>query len=131
MKESPQRLEYRRYWVAARRKAWFKDKTCVKCGSAELLELHHIDPRTKISNSIWGWSKERQNSELAKCEVLCRSCHSIKTREQRVGTVVHGTRTGYMKYKCRCPLCTVETSVAREKQRIAGGRKHQPSYMPK
>jgi hypothetical protein len=63
------------------------DKCCVRCGSTEDLELDHIDPSTKHSESkntsglIWSWCTERREAELAKCQILCKSCHLTKTRE--------------------------------------------------
>lgn len=71
--------EYGRQWIAARRSAWFEGKTCEKCGSEENLELDHRDPTVKITHRIWSWRKERQEAELAKCRVLCRECHKLKS----------------------------------------------------
>lgn len=71
--------EYQRTWVAARRAAWFADKYYVRCGSREDLELDHIDPSTKESHNIWSWSEVRRDAEIAKCQVLCKSCHLLKT----------------------------------------------------
>lgn len=71
--------EYQREWVAKRRRDWFKDKTCVRCGSTESLELDHIDPADKVCHRIWSWSKSRVAVETAKCQVLCNPCHQIKT----------------------------------------------------
>lgn len=73
--------EYQRNWIARRRAIFFADKVCSRCGSDSKLELDHIDPKTKISNSIWSWSQARQSIEIAKCQILCRSCHSEKTRK--------------------------------------------------
>lgn len=76
-----ERNRYARDWVARRRASWFEGKACVRCGAMERLELDHIDPRKKVSHSIWSWTIERRNAELAKCQVLCQPCHKDKMRE--------------------------------------------------
>jgi hypothetical protein len=125
-----QAREYSRTWVAARRAAWFKDKVCIKCGATEFLELHHLDPSTKISSSIWSWASERRDTEIAKCEVLCYDCHIKETIFQFI-KLEHGTRTMYKNHDCRCKECVSAASSYREEQRKRSGRKHQPSYKPK
>jgi hypothetical protein len=79
--------EYTRKWVAARRAAFFKDKSCVKCGSIERLELDHIDPkqkRRKSDHALWSWTEHKRNEEIAKCQVLCHKCHLEKTKTDGV-----------------------------------------------
>lgn len=78
-KNIEKKREYQRNWVAQRRDEYFQDKSCVRCGNHNELELDHIDPNTKVSHSIWSWSKERREKELAKCQVLCHTCHKEKT----------------------------------------------------
>jgi len=85
--------EYQRQWrekhkgyhaaYQARRKAeWFaQNGPCRKCGGWENLEVDHIDPSTKITHNIWCWPLERRLAELAKCQVLCESCHLEKTKQ--------------------------------------------------
>lgn len=110
-----QKRAYERQWVAARRAAYFADKLCKRCGSLENLELDHIDPSTKISNSIWSWSEERRIEELAKCQVLCHDCHWIKTKQDlHYGNREHGDSTRY-NLGCRCVLCrTTHSSRLKE-----------------
>jgi hypothetical protein len=122
-----QQREYQRVWIAARRAAWFKDKYCVKCGSIENLENHHLDPSQKISSSVWSWSLEKRDAELAKCEVLCYDCHLVETILQ-LAKFEHGVRSTYMNHGCRCELCVEAARRHRELQRLKGGRKHQKSY---
>jgi 5-methylcytosine-specific restriction endonuclease McrA len=74
--------EYQRKWMANRRKEYFKDKKCVKCGSTEYLELDHINPETKETHAIWSWSEERRTKELKKCQVLCEKCHLEKSSKE-------------------------------------------------
>jgi len=72
---------YQREWIKRRRLTWFKENgPCVDCGSAEDLELDHVDRSTKITHSVWSWALERRTAELAKCVVRCRPCHLAKTR---------------------------------------------------
>lgn len=102
-----QKREYQRKWIAERRAAWFKGKTCVICGSSEELELDHVDRKTKITNRIWSWAKERQEVELAKCQVLCHTHHLAKTVEENTFVAPHGTWQRYhsVRHSCRCHPC--------------------------
>lgn len=64
------------------RDAWFAiHDSCVECGSTSHLEVDHIDPSTKLlsGSSLWSASKEKREAELAKCQVLCSSCHKKKS----------------------------------------------------
>lgn len=88
---------YQREWVARRRAAWFSDKVCVDCASREDLELDHVDPSTKVSNSIWSWSQVRRDSEIAKCVVRCRACHLNKTIDNAEGSRAPGAFHGSSK----------------------------------
>ena len=63
---------------------WFKSikstKSCVECGESryELLDFHHIDPSTKIttvSDMLGRYGRKKILDEMAKCEILCKSCH--------------------------------------------------------
>jgi len=42
---------YQKNWVKQRRLNFFNNKSCVQCGSAEKLELDHIDPSKKLSTA--------------------------------------------------------------------------------
>ena len=119
--------EYQRQWIAARRAAWFDNKECAKCGSKENLEIHHKDPEQKVEHRVWSWAQARRDAELDKCEVLCHACHEVETLFQAI-KLEHGTCSMYMKHSCRCAECVRAASYKREKQRLFGGRKHQPSY---
>lgn len=98
----------KRAWVKRvyreRRNAWISSQgsQCAQCGtstprpyrSAQGREcdgwhLAHRDPATKISHSIWTWSKVRREAELAKCELNCGDCNLQEMRDRR----------GYQTYK--------------------------------
>lgn len=94
--------KYQREWLRKRREAWIKENgPCKRCDSWDNLDIHHKDPRLKISHRVWSWKEERRLAELAKCEVLCEKCHG-KTRTKEI---VHGTYDGYNHHKCRCEEC--------------------------
>lgn len=97
---------YVREWRKNRRLKWiYENGPCKKCGSTEQLEVDHIDPSTKVTHKVWTWSCERRKNELAKCQVLCKSCHREKTNQQLSKPLIHGTLHGYDRKKCRCELC--------------------------
>ena len=106
-KDPKRQLEYQRKWMARRRAEWFeKNCICLGCGSKENLEIDHIDASKKISHKVWSWSENRRNEELAKCQVLCHSCHVLKSKSSGVWQIAeHGGYTMYTKHKCKCTLC--------------------------
>lgn len=104
-----ERRKYHREWRAKRRAEFFKGKCCIKCGGTDDLELDHIDPAEKTSHKIWTWSESRRLAEIAKCQILCRACHLVKTQSQKPithGYMVdrHGTN-GMYRRGCKCGLC--------------------------
>lgn len=113
--DKKKQLEYQRIWTANRRAKFFRDKSCVKCGSKEDLELDHIDPKLKVSHKIWSWSEDRRLAEIAKCQVLCSTCHLVKTVDQTTQKE-HGI-TMYTKRKCRCSVCVEANRVRVRRQR--------------
>lgn len=97
---------YQRRWMAIRRQQWIEaNGPCRSCGSGVDLEVDHVDPLSKSCNPAMIWSRraEVRDVELAKCQVLCSSCHSKKTYLE--GQAFHGTNARYDKYKCRCEPC--------------------------
>ena len=55
---------------------------CRHCGSDEDLAFDHIDPSTKRKSvgMMAKYGAEAIEAEIAKCQVLCRTCHIKKTR---------------------------------------------------
>jgi len=77
---------------------------CVHCGSTENLEFDHID-RTKKSfeyGSLWSGTWEKFLAELAKAQLLCKSCHLKKTRSE-LGVPHGGGKSG--RRNCKCEPC--------------------------
>ena len=124
--EQDKKREYQRLWMQKRRASFFEGKACVACGSAEFLELDHVNPEEKTSHRIWSFSKKKQEEELKKCQILCKSCHLEKTRkwlkETRTQPIKHGTIHGYGKRKCRCEKCREARNEYRRKMKERLGR---------
>ena len=115
-KNKDKQREYQRRWLGNRRAEFFAGKSCVVCGSSENLELDHIDRSTKVTHKIWGWSKEKQEAELAKCQVLCYDCHKTKTSNENIVVGDHGTRNRWEK-GCRCVECKKANTKSRNPNR--------------
>jgi 5-methylcytosine-specific restriction endonuclease McrA len=115
----PQRQrEYQNAWMARRRQNWLDENgPCQRCGATENLEVDHIERHTKVDHKVWSWSQARREAELAKCQVLCESCHLEKTLAEIPGRVC-GTNSAYVDRNgkgCRCPECTAaHAQAARE-----------------
>lgn len=77
---------------------------CAVCGSAEDLEIDHIDPTTKTMDlgHFWSVSEARYKAELAKCQLLCGPHHNDKTRIQ-ISVPHGGGKSG--KKNCKCDPC--------------------------
>ena len=70
-----------------------KLKGCVNCGYIntdipKFFEFDHLDPSNKISGicemtQLYKYTYDEFVAEVAKCQVLCRFCHSLHTRSQR------------------------------------------------
>lgn len=92
-----------------RRLRWIAENgPCRICGSWDQPEVDHINRDTKLKewhHAVWGWKEEHRKRELAKCQVLCHTCHKKKSDEELRKPVKHGTHSGYNYYKCRCQQC--------------------------
>lgn len=97
---------YQAGYIAGRRQLWLQEHgPCVKCGSWDNLEVDHIDPEQKETHYVWSLNKEDRERELAKCQVLCRTCHREKTAAMFRKPLVHGTTNAYNQKRCRCDEC--------------------------
>ncbi len=79
---------------------------CVVCGTTERLEIDHINMAEKSFDVTRAGSHSRKEvlEEIAKCQLLCHTCHLEKTKRENPRTVGHGEGlTG--KRNCRCELC--------------------------
>ncbi len=112
--DTPKRKYAREYAVNVRklrRDLWLAENgPCRKCGSDEELEIDHIDPKTKAISVdlLWRRHADIRNAELAKCQVLCRKCHRLKTNEEAAMRMGGWSRCGtYGRYVrgCRCDAC--------------------------
>lgn len=112
--------DYQLAWLKRRRDSWISENgPCAHCGSSEDLEVDHIDKATKSlqPTSVWSLTATKREIELAKCQVLCRTCHKIKSDDEQRYAPPHGTRGRYMRYGCRCVDCRNAASVYRQRQR--------------
>ncbi len=71
------RKEKVREWV----KEYRKRHPCIVCGEADerCLDFHHRNPKEKeieIAKAyVLGWSVQRLEIEVSKCDILCANCH--------------------------------------------------------
>lgn len=97
---------------------------CVRCGTTKNLQIDHIDKWLKSFNisQFWSISIERFDAELAKCQLLCRACHKIKSDQEKdwgilgYGPTHHGTDSMYKK-GCRCRECKLAYNKAAREYR--------------
>lgn len=85
--ESEKNKEVTRY----RRSVMWRHKSmvgCKQCGIKDprVLQYDHRDPHDKLFTPSMGCSNKGLRTiakEIAKCDVLCANCHSIKTYENK------------------------------------------------
>jgi hypothetical protein len=77
---------------------------CVACGGTQDLQFDHQDRGLKSFNlaKIWLGKQDRLQGELGKCQLLCKSCHLIKTVDE-IGVPHGGGKKG--KRGCSCDPC--------------------------
>ncbi len=107
--------EYMRTYMLKRyheRRNWainYLGGKCAECGTVENLEIDHVDKSAKeinLARQLNSISKEKFKQEIAKCQLLCRACHTKKSiRDMGNRKAQHGSLTMYKYHKCRCDLC--------------------------
>jgi hypothetical protein len=118
-KDPDMQREYQNRCLQQRRLDWIASQggQCVNCRSTEELEVDHVEPEFKINHRVWSWREDRRLEELKKCQVLCHVCHEGKTIYEKAKPLVHGTKNGYDKKKCRCEDCKGWNAARSRKQR--------------
>lgn len=94
--------------VLRKRLVELKGGKCVKCGETENLHFDHTNRETKSFSISPSLDKKLEDLlvELEKCQLLCASCHGIKTAiEDGKQQDTHGTAGFYANHKCRCSSC--------------------------
>jgi hypothetical protein len=66
----------------------YKSTGCADCGEVYppyVMDFDHLEDTEKVSNvaSMAGWSLEKVEAEIAKCEVVCANCHRVRTHDRR------------------------------------------------
>ena len=77
-----------------------KSKPCTDCGNcfpACCMDFDH-QPESKKAYNIGSmfahhYSRELIQSELDKCELVCSNCHRIRTRNRRIGSGKHASKS--------------------------------------
>jgi hypothetical protein len=99
---------------------------CARCGATTKLQVDHKDKWLKSFNisQFWSLSWDKLKVELDKCQLLCKSCHKIKSDEEKdwgvlgFGPTHHGTDSMY-KEGCRCRPCkNAYNKAAREYRQL-------------
>jgi len=81
---------------------------CILCGAISNLAFDHKNPNIKSFNitSMLTYSLTKLKKEINKCQLLCSSCHNIKTlkeQNKKIAIGTHGTLSSY-RY-CKCSKC--------------------------
>lgn len=107
--EGEKKREYQRRYMQARREkaiAYLGGK-CVTCECESDLEFDHVlrEDKTRTISSLLSGRWERLRAELDVCQLLCESCHSVKTVGEQTRPLEHGSYyRGYRK-GCGCSKC--------------------------
>jgi 5-methylcytosine-specific restriction endonuclease McrA len=110
--------KYKREWLARRRQVFILSRgaICAKCLAINVpFDIDHIDrtlKQHKIS-SIWSLRAEVREAELAKCQLLCKPCHKLKTSAELRKDLRHGMLGMYKTRRCRCEDCRNANRIAK------------------
>lgn len=106
-KKSANQRDYRE-----KKREWARSQLggkCARCGATENLEFDHINRSTKIdhiANLVVNGTMQELIDEINKCQLLCSSCHRIKSIEFGDTTETkHGTYQMRIRKGCKCELC--------------------------
>lgn len=73
--------------IYEKRRAWYREfmagRNCLECGSSVKLEWHHRHPELKtmpVARMISNFPAEKVLAEIAKCDLLCQTCHRQRHR---------------------------------------------------
>jgi len=83
-------------------------RKCYKCGSKESLQIDHVDPQKKKHNIsyITRLSMKKFRKEIEKCQLLCMTCHGLKTIKDKGQVPAKGTHGTLSAYRyCKCDKC--------------------------
>ena len=93
-----------------RRQEWIDSQgaKCANCGATEELEIDHINREDKsynIGQILTSGNENMLRAELAKCQVLCHTCHKDKSAQE--AAVEHGGGKAGKK-NCKCDPCRLK-----------------------
>lgn len=93
---------------------------CKNCGLTDRLQFDHIkrdrQTRRQCISQMLLFSWDKVVAELQKCQLLCISCHALKSCAER-GSYRHGSTYTYVKLKCKCDVCRAAFSAYNRKIR--------------
>ena len=82
-------IEYEALRSEPGRRAWLRSlkegKPCADCGNVfppEVMQWDHrpeFEKLFEISTAYAGWTREEVLAEIAKCDLVCTNCHTIRT----------------------------------------------------
>lgn len=91
--------------MSGKRQRWIEEHgPCRNCGDWADPTIDHVlrsDKSDLLKRSgggtgpIWGWPEARRNAELAKCQVLCLTCHRIKSKIENLQDAIEQFRDEY------------------------------------
>lgn len=119
------RIYMRAYRAKKRQEAKQKlGDCCSVCGTTVNLEFDHRDRTTKVKNiaSLLTDSKEVFELELTKCQLLCTTCHTVKSLASGdQPTAKHGVGKLYAR-GCRCDVCVEAQKTYRRNYYLEYGK---------
>lgn len=83
-RQKRERLDNMRLWIQELKES----EPCVDCGLRYpywVMDFDHLDGKVlNVSQAVQhGWGRERLQSEIDKCELVCSNCHRTRTHNRR------------------------------------------------